>query len=242
MTTAIQPLGPLSGLSCAVTADLSSAQDGLHALRTLLTADIVRRLIESFLDGQATIAINDTDRYASLKQAADALWIPTPTHRWARPDIQAGPPTTTANITVTITHLAGASDGPYYPVGPVTSPAGSVDTLLGAWEPLDIRLALLRFRHADSAELSKARLYRAHETMRRWRVKIAQWAHLPSAPSLDPQPFIGPLLADLDTTGTLLSLHHLETDHTAVSGSKLETFLLIDRVLGLNLEQLIGKL
>jgi hypothetical protein len=241
MTTAIQPLGSLAGLTCDINADLRGANDDLHALRTLLVADVARRLIETFLDGQATLSANDDHRYAQVRLAADALWIPAPDARWKLTDPTCTTPAT-ANVRVTIIHLAGPGDRPAYVVGPVDSPAGSIETLLHEWDPLDVRLALLRFPHAQAAQVTKARLYRAQDTLTRWRTKVAQWSHMPSARPIEIAPYLEPLVEDLGTSSTLLALHHLEVDHNIASGSKLETFLRIDRVLALDLPKVIGRI
>lgn len=241
MTTALEPLGSLAGLTCDITADLRGAHDDLHALRTLLVADVARRLIESFLDGQAAVSVNDASRYAAVQIAADALWIPPPQSSWGDPSAHVQAPGG-ANVKVAISHLASAWDGPLYPIGPVTSAPSAPGDLLEEPDPLDLRLALLRFQHGETAHLTKARLYRAQETLHRWRVKVAQWSHMPSARPLDLTPFLEPMRSDLDTPSTLTAMHHLETNHEIASGAKFETFLSLDRVLSLDLPHLIGKL
>lgn len=116
-------------------------------------------------------------------------------------------------------------------------------TALADHDPAALRLALLHFRYSDTAVLSAARLHRAEQTLGRWRFKIALWHDMPPAP-----PIPGVVAAaraafadDLDTPAVLRELHRLEIDQHAASGSKFTTFSSVDRVLGLDLTYLVGK-
>jgi cysteinyl-tRNA synthetase len=116
--------------------------------------------------------------------------------------------------------------------------------VLGNHDPAALRLVLLRFSPASPAALSAARLHRAEETIQRWRYKVAMWADMPSAPLVADSVSAArdALAADLDTITVLTDLHRLEVDPQIASGSKFQTFAYLDRVLGLDLRHLVGKL
>lgn len=120
-------------------------------------------------------------------------------------------------------------------------PIGSV---LEGRDPLAVRLALLRFPLASHAVLSTARLRRAEESLHRWRVKVSGWADMPAAPAPSERivEMRHALAADLDTAAVLTSLHRIELDLHLTSGSKFATFSQADRVLALDLGQLVGRL
>lgn len=133
-------------------------------------------------------------------------------------------------------------------VGPVTPPPYAPEVRqvsdLSLDDPLALRLALLRFQNADPAELSRARLHRAEETLQRWRMKVADWADMPSAPAAPNHvaAMRDALIPGLDTSSVLKQLHRVEIDHALPSGGKFETFAHTDRVLALDLCHLVGKL
>lgn len=107
-------------------------------------------------------------------------------------------------------------------------------------DPLAIRVALLRFRPEETAVLSPARLRRAFETLERWRFKMSGWKDQPPAPAHDLATFTAFLVDDLDTSGLLRAMHHLEMDHTVSSGAKYRTFLALDELLAVDLLRKCG--
>jgi hypothetical protein len=118
-----------------------------------------------------------------------------------------------------------------------------VDLLTGsAQNPLAVRFALMSFPAHQPADLTSRVLASAHQTVGDWRRRVARWAEQPSRP-------IPTRLAemartafdDLDTAAAIALLRGLADDESVPDGAKFETFLYVDRVLGLDLPSEIGK-
>ncbi|ETK31140.1 cysteine--tRNA ligase [Microbispora sp. ATCC PTA-5024] len=110
-------------------------------------------------------------------------------------------------------------------------------------DPLAVRLALLEHRHRQQMNLTWDTLRAADRTLRRWRRRVAQWAESPSRP-IDPdraRPVEQALDDDLDVPLALRLLRDLERDESVEPGSRFETFLHFDHILGLDLSSEIGK-
>jgi hypothetical protein len=119
----------------------------------------------------------------------------------------------------------------------------STDVLTGsAQDPLAVRLALMLFPAHQPADLTSRVLASAHQAIGDWRRRVARWAEQPSRP-------IPAYLAemartafeDLDTAAAIALLRRLADDDSVPDGAKFETFLYVDRVLGLDLPSDIGK-
>lgn len=221
----------------------------MDAIRVLLVADIARRVVEDLAGGQADVAVleRDTSAARERRELAEAWWIREPAARVSLPDEAAealGGPVAVALGPEQRRHVPAAGSGPWtlwvgavYPARMDLTPAHELED-----DPLVLRLALLRFRYADRAVLSAARIRRAAETLQRWRFKVAGWADLASAPPADLELVRTALTHDLDTAAALRFLHRIEIDSQIVSGSKFETFVGLDRVLALDLAHQVGKL
>jgi hypothetical protein len=217
----------------------------ITALRVLLTADLLARAAE-LGDLQVLTALSfagqPPGQETAFERAADALGIHPPTARTSGQDAQAslaGP------IDV---HLAGygvsvdaGPGGLVTPVGAARLPA-TEDILAGPGrDPLALRLALESYPYHQTADLTPSMLADADETIRHWRHLVAEWAQSPSKPM--PPPIAGTVqaaFADLDTVSLLGLLRGLAPDASVPAGTKFETFVYADRVLGLDLPRSIG--
>ncbi len=110
-------------------------------------------------------------------------------------------------------------------------------------EPLALRLALLSSSYHQPAQISQDRLAGAAGTLQEWRVSVARWAELPSkrVPP-DIAEAIRHAFRDLDTVSALDLLRTLALDTGMAEGAKFETFVYVDRVLGLEVASRIGQL
>jgi hypothetical protein len=83
----------------------------------------------------------------------------------------------------------------------------------------------------------------AAESAGRWRHRVAEWASEPSrpVPALAASAIRGAFDDDLDTVAALDLLCNLESRPDIAAGAKFETFLFVDRVLGLELPREIGR-
>jgi hypothetical protein len=234
---------------CRITVDLREINtNSLHALRLLLLAEVLRRFMEIFQQRQVCLVVLDQEAAAVATQG---FGIRVPEVRATSPNEIATPRGGQPAFLLEPVRLRPRDDLGRVPrtvqIGAVKPPARCQDTLssvLGEHEPAALRLVLLRFAPTCPAELSAARLRRAEETLQRWRYKVAMWADMPSAPPV--RDVVGAaresLGAGLDTVTLLKDLHRLEIDPNFKSGSKFETFACLDRVLGLDLCHLVGKL
>ncbi|HEY1323704.1 MAG TPA: hypothetical protein VGF32_25830, partial [Streptosporangiaceae bacterium] len=109
-------------------------------------------------------------------------------------------------------------------------------------DPLAVRLALMSFPIGQSADLTDSVLANAHLTAGDWRRRVARWAAGPSRPipARLAQTVRG-AFDDLDTPSGIALLRGLADDDSVPEGAKFETFLYVDRVLGLDLPRDIGK-
>jgi cysteinyl-tRNA synthetase len=115
-------------------------------------------------------------------------------------------------------------------------------TALG-YDPLAVRLALLEHRYRQQMNLTWDTLAAADGTVRRWRDLVADWANEPSKPICAEywSRITSALDDDLDTPAALRALRELAKDSEIPMGSKFETFVAADRILGLDLVSLVGQ-
>ncbi|GII80173.1 cysteine--tRNA ligase [Sphaerisporangium rufum] len=110
-------------------------------------------------------------------------------------------------------------------------------------DPLAVRLALLEHRYRQQMNLTWDTLRAADRTLRRWRRRVAEWAESPSRPMSAPhaERAMAAFDDDLDTPAALRVLRELERDEQVAPGSRFETFLHLDQVLGLDLAAEVGR-
>ncbi|NUT43304.1 MAG: cysteine--tRNA ligase [Thermoactinospora sp.] len=110
-------------------------------------------------------------------------------------------------------------------------------------DPLAVRLAFMEHRYRQQLNLTWDTLRAADRTLSRWRARVAEWAESPSAPlAADLVRQAETAFADdLDTPAALRVLREIERSPDLAPGSKFETFLYLDYVLGLELSGQIGK-
>ncbi|MEU4507945.1 cysteine--tRNA ligase [Nonomuraea wenchangensis] len=117
------------------------------------------------------------------------------------------------------------------------------DVTAAGLDPLAVRMAFLEHRYRRQLDLTWDTLRAADRTLRRWRSRVAEWAESPSAPMAagHVERVESALGDDLDAPAALRVLHELEGDGSVPPGAKLEAFLHVDQVLGLDLPIDIGK-
>ncbi|MBU6244591.1 MAG: cysteine--tRNA ligase [Actinomycetales bacterium] len=110
-------------------------------------------------------------------------------------------------------------------------------------DPLSLRLAFLQHRYRQQMNLTWQVLQAAHDTLQRWRGRVADWANEPSAAASGPhvEQVAAHFADDLDTPRAIQVLRELERDTTVAAGSKFETFAMLDRLLGLDLARDVGR-
>ena len=226
---------------------------GLADLRVLLVADVLTRIAE--IQGLQVIAVlaATSPPPGALDRDVSALGIHPPTIRTipGQAEKSLGGP---AHV-----HLARETtgpgdnvDGPLVGVGPVAdlTQQEAGDRAAGPRAPgenghdrLALRLALLSCPHRQPVQLTRAVLADAAESLGRWRRAVAEWASQPSRP-IPPETAEKIRAAfdeDLNTVAALDVLHAVESSHDLPAGAKFETFVFVDRVLGLELAREVGR-
>ena len=107
------------------------------------------------------------------------------------------------------------------------------DVIAKGFDPLSLRLCFLENRYRSQMDLSWQSISAAHETIKRWRSKIASWGVLENINA--DSTVIEFLENDLDTPRVITYLRALEKDAGASDEQKANAFMYADRVLGLDL-------
>lgn len=216
---------------------------GLTGLRAYLVADLVRRVGESH-------GLVVTGEHSG--EASDAL------HRdWSALNIHplqpSGSPPGPADIGISGSPEPAGAAGRWLTVGPAlldgsTAAAGATGAFTGALagagvDPLALRLALLQHAYREPAELSREDLTAADGVVREWRAQVADWANSPSKPMCAQYTtdITAAFDADLDTVTALRTVSALAADTEIPAGSKFESFVYLDQLLGLDLARDIGR-
>lgn len=110
-------------------------------------------------------------------------------------------------------------------------------------DPLALRLAFLKHRYREPADLTWDALQAADRALHRWREQVAAWATEPSSPLVRSyaDAAASAFEDDLDTPAALRHLQALEADSAAPPGAKFETFAYLDLLFGLDLAREIGR-
>jgi hypothetical protein len=243
---------PSTPLRVCIHGPADGTWSGVADLRVLLVADVLTRIAE--LHGLQVIAVLATadPPPGAFEQDVSALGIHPPAAR-ARPgeaEAALGGP---AHVHMAKT-AAGPGDGEggvFIGVGPVEDltrrEAGGRAAELEAsdgsgYDQLALRFALLSRSYRQPVKLTQAVLADAAESVRRWRRKVAEWAGEPSKPipAEAARNIRDAFDDDLNTVAALDVLHRMESGQDVPAGAKFETFLFVDRVLGLELPRGIG--
>jgi cysteinyl-tRNA synthetase len=99
-------------------------------------------------------------------------------------------------------------------------------------DPLAIRLCFLENKYRSQMDLTWNSIEAAHETLKRWRMKMSQWG-ADSARQIDPEIELA-FNTDLDTPRVIMRLREIEKSE---SENKASFFRYADQVLGLDLDR-----
>jgi hypothetical protein len=221
------------------------SEPDLTGLRVLLLGDLLARAAElrNLQVFTALASSGQTAGQPALERAAEALGIHPPAVRTGLNDAEAS---LGGRIDV---HLTGSTaddrhSGLVVLVGAAhTHQADAGDLLAGhEHEPSAIRLALLSFPYTQPADLTTKVMADADSTVARWRLRVTEWAELPSRPMpAQIEAKVRGIFDDLDTVSALALLRSLASDEDVPAGARFETFVYADRVLGLDLPRDIGR-
>ena len=99
-------------------------------------------------------------------------------------------------------------------------------------DPLAIRLCFLENKYRSQMDLTWSSIEAAHETLKRWRMKMSQWGSEKSM-QIDPE-IESAFNTDLDTPRVIMRLREIEKSE---SENKAPIFRYADQVLGLDLDR-----
>ena len=99
-------------------------------------------------------------------------------------------------------------------------------------DPLAIRLCFLENKYRSQMDLTWNSIEAAHETLKRWRLKMSQWGTDKSI-QIDPE-IESAFNTDLDTPRVIMRLREIEKSETE---NKASLFRYADQVLGLDLDR-----
>ncbi len=109
------------------------------------------------------------------------------------------------------------------------------DVIAKGFDPLALRLCFLENRYRSQMDLSWQSISAAHDTIKRWRTKIATWG---ASQSIEIDSTILAFLEnDLDTPRVTTYLRSVEKDNNLTDAQKANAFLFADQVLGLELSR-----
>jgi len=239
---AIVASSPSVPLRVCVHGPAGGAWSGVADVRVLLVADVLTRIAE--LQGLQTVTVLAADRPlpAGLDEDLSALGIHLPPVLAGCEDAAAllgGP----AQV-----HVARDAPGPGEAGEAVVIGVGPVENLTqraadaNRGDLLALRLALLSCPYREPVTLTQTALADAAGSVGRWRRRVAEWASQPSRPiPADAAAAIRDAFDDdLNTVAALDLLHSVEARQNIPPGAKFETFLFVDRVLGLEFPREIG--
>lgn len=109
------------------------------------------------------------------------------------------------------------------------------DVIAKGFDPLALRLCFLENRYRSQMDLSWQSISAAHDTIKRWRTKIATWG---ASQSIEIDSTILTFLEnDLDTPRVTTYLRSVEKNNNLTDAQKANAFLFADQVLGLELSR-----
>ena len=109
------------------------------------------------------------------------------------------------------------------------------DVIARGFDPLSLRLCFLENRYRSQMDLSWQSISAAHETIKRWRGKIASWGVPKNL--IEDAAVLGFLENDLETPRVITYLRAIEKDRNLSDTEKANAFLYADQVLGLELSR-----
>jgi hypothetical protein len=231
----VRPIRPGVLRVCAHVPATAGPSD-LTGVRVLLVADLLTRAAELRRLQVLTALTSDGETPHAVEAAAGTLGIHPPVARATPEEAE--------------TALGGPID--VHLIADKTVPAntglvarvGAAQGSLAA-DPLALRFALLSVPWSEPVDVTAAAQAAAQDTLKDWRRRVAEWARSPSGP-IPPRlaDKVRTALDDLDTVSALALLRGLaadDTDDTVSPGTRFETFVYVDRLLGLELPRDIGK-
>ncbi|MGW4340999.1 hypothetical protein ACWEK5_50940 [Rhodococcus koreensis] len=246
----------LSGATATPTATLGTPGSVVHvcvrlpasdraatagAVRTLLVADLTRRVLEDVHRSQVALTLLAPRPGSPVAPGdLDAWMIRPPAGIYDSADAAAAAVGTPVGLMVTAAEDDTAESA--LTVGAATGPEPLDDLIHAGHDPLTLRCVLLSTHYRQQAPLTMERIADAAGLLHRWRQRVADWSTHASAPV--PADILEAAYRafdrNLDVPAVLDLMHHVESDAAIAPGAKFETFVHLDRVLAVDLPRHLG--
>ncbi|RZL82144.1 MAG: hypothetical protein EOP32_12710 [Rhodococcus sp. (in: high G+C Gram-positive bacteria)] len=247
----------LSGANAAPTATLGTAGTVVHmcvrvpasdraltpgTVRTLLVADLTRRVLEDVHHSQVALTLLAPAPGSPATPGALDAWMIRPLAGiFDSADAAAAGVGARVKLMVTAVEDESAAQ-PALIVGATAGSEPLDDLIHAGHDPLTLRCVLLSTHYGQHASLTMQRIADAARLLHRWRQRVAEWSTHISAPM--PADIIEAAYRafdrNLDVPAVLDLMRHLESDTAIAPGAKFETFAHLDRVLAFDLSRYLG--
>ncbi|BAH55857.1 MULTISPECIES: hypothetical protein [Rhodococcus] len=211
------------------------------AVRTLLVADLTRRVLEDVHRSQVTLTL--------LAPCPGSLVTPGNLDAWMiRPPVgvfdsaDAAAAAVGAPVVLMVTAAGDETAEPALTVGGAVGSEPLDDLIHAGHDPLTLRCVLLSTHYRQQAPPTMETIADAARLLHRWRQRVADWSTHISVPM--PADIIEAAYRafdrNLDVPAVLDLMRHLESDAAIAPGAKFETFIHLDRVLAFDLTRDLG--
>ncbi|HEY5857673.1 MAG TPA: hypothetical protein VIW24_27480 [Aldersonia sp.] len=248
----------LSGAAATPTAALGTAGSVVHmcvrmppsdrslmpeAVRMLVVADLIRRVLEDLHSAQVmlTLLASGTSSPVVLGDL-DKLMIRPPAGVFDSVDAAAAG--IGARVALMVTAAQDESAAEFAVAVGATAGSEPLDDLIHAGhDPSTLRCVLLATHYAQQVPLTTQRITDAARLLHRWRERVAEWSTHVSVKM--PAGIIDAASRAFDRNlevPTVLDLmRDVESDAAIAPGAKFETFVHLDRVLAFDLIRYLGR-
>ncbi|MFC9838696.1 hypothetical protein ACFVKB_33510 [Rhodococcus sp. NPDC127530] len=211
------------------------------AIRTLLVADLTRRVLEDVHRSQVALTFLASRPGSPLAPGDLDVWmIRPPAGVFDSVDAAAAGVGTSVGLMVTAAEDATAESA--LTVGAAAGSEPLDDLIHAGHDQLTLRCVLLSTPYRQQAPLTIERIAGAARLLHRWRQLVADWSTHTSVPM--PADIVEAAYRafdrNLDMPAVLDLMHHVESDAAIAPGAKFETFVHLDRVLAFDLTRHLG--
>jgi hypothetical protein len=248
----------LSGANATPTATFGTAGSVVHmcvrvpasdrslmpgAVRTLVVADLTRRVLEDLHSSQVLLTLLASGAGSPvLLGDLDALMI--------RPlagvfdSVDAAAAGVGARVGLMVTAAEDESAGEFaLAVGAAAGSEALDDLIQAGHDPLTLRCVLLSTHYGQQVPLTMQRIADAARLLHRWRQRVADWStHISGQMPTDIIEAASRAFdRNLEVPAVLDLMRHVESDAAIAPGAKFETFVHLDRVLAFDLTRYLGS-
>jgi hypothetical protein len=232
---------PGSVVHLCVRVPVSDRASTAGAVRTLLVADLTRRVLEDVHRSQVALTLLAPGPGSpGIPGDFDAWMIRPPAGVFESVDAAAAGVGAPVGLMVTVAEDDTAESA--LTVGAATGPEPLDDLIHAGHDPLTLRCVLLSTPYRQQAPLTMERIADGARLLHRWRQRVVDWSTHISVPM--PADILEAAYRafdrNLDVPAVLDLMRHVESDAAIAPGAKFEIFVHLDRVLAFDLPRHLG--